>query len=72
MRTKILPCPFCGRLPKIGTNFGDDAFVRCENRRCTADVKCGAVAVEADPIGMKSNQFLVARKLAIQRWNTRR
>ncbi|HDY89368.1 MAG TPA: hypothetical protein ENH82_14790 [bacterium] len=69
---KPLPCPFCGKLPKVGPinpEISGNAFgyVKCVNKRCAifgACVRDGSRI--ADERG--SDKY---KDLAIRRWNRR-
>lgn len=54
--TDLLPCPFCGKEPKLLATTEDDSFVRCYEVRCD---HCG--------IGL-SEEY---QNQTIELWNTR-
>lgn len=66
-----LPCPFCGKPPKVfpkhpereGNAWGS---VQCVNKRCVAQPCVGDGSTVADERGSKAYQAL-----AIKRWNRR-
>lgn len=69
---KPLPCPFCGKPPKVypkdpsreGNAFGQ---VRCEYQRCAANPVVQDGCMVADERGSEAY-----KQLAIRRWNRRR
>ena len=70
-KLKPLPCPFCGKKPRLLPRSPDvegDAWgaVACVNRRCAANPRCADGEKQADSRG--TGAYI---DCAIRRWNRR-
>ncbi len=69
MENELLPCPFCGKNPSSGCNYGiGGAFVHCSNNKCLTAPEAFISAAHNPDASLSLDEALMQVKAL---WNTR-